>query len=103
MMSVIAPAASMRMNALGAKVAPFAAETRVAERDGNTWKPSSNPPAVAIPDLSSVGRDSGCGDSRDTGSALRCAFDSGTNPQVGAATADVARHCRINVGVGRPG
>src|SRR5579864_555516 len=105
MISVIAPRWSMRMNALGAKT-PASAAAALAS---GSWKPSNSPPPTAAPTFRKARLDSGdpdCGRiiQPEPGSSRLCGMlDGVTNPDVGAAAADVACHGRIDVRVVRTG
>src|SRR5271169_5178168 len=103
--SVVLPALSMRMKALGAKTGSswaWAAKGR--------WKPSSNPPPAAAPAFRKARRvgavlkfPANCfadaSDITTSSSRLRGTLDRFANADIGSATADVAGHGRVDVGV----
>src|SRR5450759_3245730 len=99
----------MRMNALGANI-PLSV---CAASPNGRWKPTSKPPLTAIPALTNPRRVSagssflsgywsiglGMAVLRRTELTLRCLFDRRPDAHVGAASADVSRHGRIDVGI----
>src|SRR2546423_1861133 len=90
MISVTRPSRSIRMNALGSRAAGGAA---------GRSKPSSRPPPTAALTLRNARRESrgGGGATSISGRPL----DGGADARVGTAAADISRHRRIDVGVGR--
>src|SRR5258708_31976325 len=86
MISVIFPRRSIRMKAFGAKTlaSPLAAPAR------GRCRPTSKPPPTAAPAFSNARRCS---------NRLGGMLDRFTNAYIGAATADVAGHGRIDVGI----
>src|SRR5256714_10099251 len=89
MISVTRPSRSIRMNALGSKAAGGAA---------GRSRPSSRPPPTAALTLRNARRDSpSWGATSISGRPL----DGSADARVGAAAADIPRHRRVDVGVGR--
>src|SRR5471030_1260857 len=103
MISVVLPAPSMRMKALGAK-APSASGfcTGASAARTGRWKASSTLPAR--PPESRLRREGAASVTSFSPSAFgRRALDRGADAHVRAATADIARHGRIDVGIVRLG
>src|SRR5277367_4338424 len=99
MTSVTRPCPSMRMNALGAKVAFEGGAPRAMGR----WKATTKPPPTARPAsrkprLVSAAPDFGS-DTLRLKPLLCCMLDRLANAHVRAASADVSRHGRVDVGV----